>query len=74
MYQPSTVCLSPTFVEKRESKFTKLSSKLVHTVNFSLFVQDQRELNFRESGYIVEICSFAIFKIRTLRIRIAEIA
>ena len=34
----------------------------------------QRELNFRERGYIVEICSFAIFKIRTLRIRIAEIA
>ena len=31
-------------------------------------------MNFRERGYIVEICSFAIFKIRTLRIRIAEIA
>ena len=34
----------------------------------------QREINFRERGYIVEICSFAIFKIHTLRIRIAEIA
>ena len=27
-----------------------------------------------ERGYIAEICSFAIFKIHTLRIRIAEIA
>ena len=32
----------------------------------NLFMFTQREMNFRERGYIVEICSFAIFKIHTL--------